>query len=371
MPEGRMRGGGLPARDAIEAIPSVQLRSPAPVTPSVGAVDVLVESVEGWRVRLLAGAILAGVLLFPLPASAANPVAGGRYVDHVRAKSGTMHLHLTVANDRREFVSPSWVEFNTDCLSGYVELASDDSYRLRSAQVRRNGGFGRDDVFVRVVGRFVRHGRVAVGSVVWQYGSCRGVRLRFHARLVGRPKATPPGAAAVCDRTFIGNRDLDPGRIYAAYDVHERGAGCTLARELARRWHAEERCHVAGADGCSIRGATCEGIRGGGMSPRALARCTPTRAPAAAVELVQLLPCWGSDSVELWLINLDCASARDVRVRRDGESCGRIGPRVACRRVGGYTCADRIRGHDSGYYSGRCVLDDDRFIAFEYAWDAS
>jgi hypothetical protein len=108
------------------------------------------------------------------------------------------------------------------------------------------------------------------------------------------------------------------------------------------------------------------------MSPRALARCTPTRAPAAAVELVQLLPCDGPGPVELWLINLDCASAREVQVRGGGESCGRIGPGVTCRRVSGYTCTHRTHEHDFGYYhSGRCVLDDDRFIAFEYAWDES
>ena len=325
---------------------------------------------ECWRVRYAVGAALAAVVLWPTSAWAAAPVAGGRYVAHVGSQTGaTLDLVLTVANDRRELVEPSWLEIDTSCFNGQVGLATDEDFRTRSVQVRRNGAFRRDRGYWRIAGRFVRRGRVAIGTVVWpSFDGCRGVRLRFRARPTGRPKATRPGATAVCDRTPIGDRDRE--RISAVYEVRERGAGCTTARELARRWHAEGACTALEAAACSIRGARCQRIRGGAFSPRALARCVPARAPAATIELVRLLPC-EADTVELWVINIDCASARSAPVRTGGERCGRLGRRTQCRHIGDYTCSWREDEHEYGFFaSGRCVLDRDAFVAFEFRWDS-
>jgi hypothetical protein len=332
--------------------------------------------------RLVAPLVAAVLLVIVAPAEASKPVAGGRYVSHVNSRVGPdFDVVLRLSNDGREFAQSSYVELETACMSGSIGLDSDEAYQLRSVPVRRNGGFDADEGDMGIKGRFVRRGRVAVGSIwVAADGRCppRRIRIRFRARLRDRPEATRPGEIARCDRTAVGNRDVDPSRVFVAYDVRARGIGCTAARELARRWHADPRCasSVVGG-GCSVAGASCQAVRGGVLNARAVTRCVPARVPAAAVELVRLLPCRSSGAVT-WVINLDCETAGDVPLpvpaftAETVEACGQLGRDTSCWRTNGYTCSLRVyRASWGSNRYGRCVLDQDRFKAFEYEYDQS
>jgi hypothetical protein len=339
---------------------------------------------EGCHVERLVGLLLAVLVLgCPAPAHASKPVSGGRYVSHVNAKGGaSLDVVLTLANDGKEFAAFSYAwATGIVCGSpnvttgGALSLNSDDSYQLRSVQVQADGSFRHREGHSWIRGRFVRHGRVAIGSVILPGGGpCSRVSLKFRARLIARPNAARPGEPSRCDRVFVGDRDRNPDRIDAAYGVREQGVGCTTARELARLWHGNPLCTaLVSSAACKVLGADCQTIRGGTFTAQASARCVPAAAPGGTLELVRLLPCEPlpeqSEAVELWTVNLDCETARNVPFTKRGERCGRLVPRTRCERIAGYTCSLRDGDAEVPIVLGRCVLDQDPFLAFEYELD--
>jgi hypothetical protein len=196
------------------------------------------------------------------------------------------------------------------------------------------------------------------------------VKVRFRARLVGRPKAPIPGVPSKCDPVYL------PRRLGVQYEVLEVGVGCTEARDIARRWNASAQCAalVSGAT-CSLVGATCQSLHGGEYTPLASAGCAAA-APASRAELVRLRPCVidaGPGEVNLWAINLECAIAQSLpiddlvdqaRHRFCGDADAARSRAVRCARIAGFYCTVEEMYGFAG--EGRCVRENDAFQGFDY-----
>jgi hypothetical protein len=329
----------------------------------------------------------AALMLLAIPAvgRASDAVPGGRYIDRVHEHGVHLVVELTLANDGKEFAEVSDAEIRIRCsatteAAGGLTLTSDDFGRFESVQVAPNGRFrSRPYFYGWLRGRFVKNGGLAVGRVYWSYprfDGCPRVVTRFRARLVGRPNASTPGIASVCDPVTLAAAGRSY-RIRARYEVLDLGVGCTAGRQIARAWDAAASCHALGPGlGCSVSGAFCESLRGGDLSALAVARCTPSAFPEARTELVRLDPCAidaGPGETVLWTINLECAlakgyplgkmlrKARAVLCAPDIRARNR---RTQCASFAGFSCT-----FDSDYAHGdrgRCVREQDPFQGFDY-----
>jgi hypothetical protein len=322
-----------------------------------------------------AGLIVSAiVLLTALPgvAHASAPIPGGRYVDRIHAHGTIGRIKLTLANDGLEFAAPSIAEFRVRRCWLYAAL-SDDPLGNGAVAVGGDGRFRHTERSGTVRGRFIRRGRLAVGRVKLapnDFG-CRGVSVRFRARLTGTPNATQPGLPSSCDRVTISELYVDG---YDRYAVYEQGIGCTAARRLARRWHTSRDCAVLTTAGemCSLGVATCERIPQGIWQPLARIRCSTPERPGGATELVYERACgWPpSDGFVLSAINLDCGTARtfpsEQMLEIDGP-CGNLkrladDHAVTCAPIAGYVCTVRveIKGID---FNARCVEQQTGLVA--------
>ena len=345
-----------------------------------------IAAVSRRRSTLLgAGVGLALAAALPAGAHAARPVPGGRYVGTVHMRAADIRVVLRLANDGREFADDSFVESNIECpdhgASSTLFLSTSGDIG-RAARVTTSGRFRHKERgasgFSRVRGRFVKRGRQVVGRFDLRDVECRRIRGRFRARLVSRREPPRRGLPAGCDRVTV----AFPGRLYIdeAYRPFELGAGCTTARELARRWHASPACR---SGRCGIAGARCESVRGGHFSSLAGVSCRLRT--GAAVELVHYVPCPPPAvpelEIRLWAINLDCAVAAAFPVAEllgddvngtgpCGSELGFIERPTTCRSVGGFTCRVQPNDVDAAIViPGRCVRDQDPVSAFEFEYD--
>jgi hypothetical protein len=333
--------------------------------------------------RAAVGVALA-VSFLAADARAAAPVAGGRYITTVNVGSSPVHVDVRLANDGGEFAELSSVYAFLECGRTPAVTLSSSGLGRRGVRIGTDGRFraGRSGNHVR--GRFVKRGRLAVGRFVLRAAGCPAVRGSFRARLIGRPNAPRPGRPSACDPVVD-----RPGQLGGEeYRPFEQGVGCTAAREFTRRWHASRACRALTAGGsCLVAGARCEPIRGGALQPLAGIRCRPENQPQAVVELVHLEPCRPprvpAFSMDLWAINLECATATAFPVLeligdREGlEDAGPCGTALAfldrtviCRSVGGFTC--RVRPGDFNPNVGflaRCLRDGDAATGIEFAYD--
>jgi hypothetical protein len=344
-----------------------------------------VAAVSRRRSTLLrAGVALALAAALPAGAHAARPVPGGHYVGAVHLRAAEVGIDLRLANDGREFADDSFVDSDIQCTADYsfsdTLFLSTSGDIGRAARITTGGRFRRSERgehgVSRVRGRFVKRGRQVIGRFDLPQAGCRRLRGRFRARLVSRRPPPRPGDSAACDRVTVAfPRGLGNDEAYRPF---EQGAGCTTAREVARRWHAARACR---AGRCEVAGATCEAVRGGSFSSLAGVRCR-LRA-GASVELVHHVPCRppaGAD-MSLWAINLSCAAAGAFPVAElagdDATATGPCGTALdlierptTCRSIGGFTC--KVRSGDAPaavVILGLCVRDEDRASALEFDYD--
>jgi hypothetical protein len=346
-----------------------------------------IAAVSRRRSALLgAGVGLALAAALPAGAHAAPPVPTGHYLGTVHLRAAQVRVDLRLANDGREFADDSFIGSEIQCTPNHgfssVLFLSTSGLIGRAARVSRRGRFrsserGRYGVS-RVRGRFVEDGMKVVGRFDLRQAKCRRIRGRFRARLVSDRRERAPGIPWACDRVTV----AFPFGLATdeAYRPLELGAGCTTARELARRWHAARACR---SGRCEVAGATCESVRGGRFSSLAGVSCRLRT--GASVELVHYAPCRPPTVshvvVSLWAINLDCAAAAAFPVAElvgDQENgtgpCGTdlasVERPTTCRSAGGFTC--RVRPGDAPaaiVILGRCVRDADAVSAFEFDYD--
>jgi hypothetical protein len=331
------------------------------------------------RALWLAAAVL---LAMPVPdVRADEPVAGGRYVDRSRDHGARVHIKLTLANDGKQFAVPSFAIVSTPGLTVGVGITSGNpADEIPDAAVLPGGQFEFARYGSEIRGRFIRQGRLAVGRVIRRYLGDR-VSVRFRARLTGTPNAARPGKPSHCDRVTI--RYDNRKRADDGYEPVEQGLGCTTARGLARAWHASAACGSLPGPGstCTVGESVCERIVGGIWRARASVRCSIPNQPSTAAEFVYQEACRpppydGDGDFALWAINLDCATARSLRIDEfidaPNPPCGSGWGKPApdwCTSVAGYTCGARdFVGPVSGY-NALCVQDADRFRALRLEFD--
>jgi hypothetical protein len=97
------------------------------------------------------------------PASASDPVPGGRYEGRARVDQRVwVHVKLTLANDGKELAARSWVVVDRDCGSGLTvtDLTELDRFGdwSRSVRIGPRGRFTEGDRRSRIRGRFARRG---------------------------------------------------------------------------------------------------------------------------------------------------------------------------------------------------------------------
>ena len=252
--------------------------------------------IDARRNRLGLAAVISALLVLTGPSVGwgAKPIPGGGYAGDVRLDRGArISIRLNVANDGMEFVSESFFSGVFRC----TRFVTSDGFELvdsepgfRSVRISPAGTFHHRDQTVigqadqRVVGRFVKRGRQVLGSLFWPrpMRGCPDIRTRFRASLVGRATPDSPDASSRCDRVIVGYPLRSNPYADEAYELRERGIGCTTAREYARRWHAAKQCRqlAIGAQ-CAIRGALCQAIAGWTFAARALAaECRPDKGSA-------------------------------------------------------------------------------------------
>lgn len=351
--------------------------------------------------RLIAAVLMLVGGLGASDALAAKPISGGHYQFDAKLGGGDWaSMDITLANDGREMAQPSFVRAHLDCTKTVLvdnEVLDGTWFApYRSVQVSAGGQFafrsasegGRSRRLVAISGEFAPGGRVVVGSLSFRENKpCRSVRLPFRARLVGRPNAPHRGVRSVCDRARI--RELRPGEgLDEAFRVYEQDAGCTAARETARRWRASPTCQgLATGASCQLPGAVCEAVRGGAFDALVSARCTRTSPSHGVMEFVHYEPCarptTPNDEADVWMwaINLDCATATAFPVATligelDPPSgpCDPIlkvpGKNVSCAPVAGFVCQARGIWFTSGTeVRARCVDSGDGFRALEFRYD--
>jgi hypothetical protein len=338
---------------------------------------------------------VASVLGIGVPvASAGLPIAGARYAFSTTLSTGDWaRVSLTLANDGREMAQRSHVSVIRVCakytLADGFALDGSDNVGSHAVSIYRGGRFAHRTrvsgrIHYSIAGSFSRRGRLAVGRVrMVRDGSCPRVDFRFRARLVGVPNAPVPGKWAACDRVISDEVSI-PGTNGSAsiteryYDMFERGAGCTTARDVARRWNATKRCVRAPVGfACAIVGATCARIDGGVADPLAGTRCRLARRPSAAVELVRFEPCQppatNAMRAQAWAINLDCAPVTNYPVESlfpDELGHGPCGPlqltaTFTCSSIAGYSCHGEVTRPGARYVlTAQCTADADGARAF-------
>jgi hypothetical protein len=357
-----------------------------------------------WVLRAAAPAVVVAAVLAAGSslAAAARPIAGARYVFSGAVGGAAISVELTLANDGRELAAPSTVQLHEPC-SATEDLFDRFALDGRSAPASRAVGVGPDGRFshrVRLspssrrelvlVGRFAQRGRVAVGTAhVREDRPCPDADVRFRARFAGRPNARRPGRWSACDPVVTGLFDFPAAgpsgivnlRLGNTYDIYDRGAGCTTAREIARRFNASVRClAVTAGTSCAVKGATCTGTRGGGASARASAGCRLTRRASARAELVHFQPCTpppsGSTVVRAWAVNVDCDTVTSYPVdallpgaQGDGPCGGlRSGQPFRCSPVAGFRCRGRVTGPGPRLVTMLCADDADPFLALRFSF---
>jgi hypothetical protein len=330
------------------------------------------------------GLAVAIALLGPSEALSASPVAGGRYRAAVGHGGSDVDVDVRVASDGREFVSPSAIFVTVGCADDRYGAAEEvdlngDPPAWRSVRIGRDGRFGLRGRFgERVRGRFVRAGRVVVGSAYVAPSrttrtpqGCRGAG-RFRARLVDRAPPAKTGAAVVCDVVHFGlTTDL-------RVDVVARGIGCTASRALAREWYRGPDCRVPGSSGpCRVVGFDCAGVSAGELDEVAAYACTRPGSGAARVEISLLSPCL-TGWTEGWVANATCALLQSFPL---STLVGPHGPAAACPLpagadvrcvVPGYACivsslpflhfSQLISPGDDRVFRARCRSDADQHV---------
>jgi hypothetical protein len=324
-----------------------------------------------FRPTIVAAALL--VAAAPGTVHASNPVAGGLYSERSREDGVRVRIVLTLANDGREFARPSRANFRIGCAGNLGPYLGSWFGRPHAAQVLPGGRFRRGSLR----GRFVRNGRLAVGTFTWS-GSrgCPPRVIPFRARLTGAPNASRPGVPSRCD--FIVIRYSRRKGATDGFRLVEQGLGCTRARRIARRWRTSRECAALTAPGqaCIVGKVTCETIAGGAWRPLAGIRCALPEDRERATELVHQRPCLqphAEGDFTLWVINLDCATARAYPFD-DPLDCAWDPSEPSgwypCASHAGYTCTlrDIPIGAGSGV-RGSCVEDRTGYRAFEYIED--
>jgi hypothetical protein len=359
---------------------------------------------RSWRRRLLTVVGVVGAMCAagaPSTAWAGKPIMGARYVFSGKvpgAQQGS--VTLTVANDGLEFAAPSDVGIVLECPDSLLS----DGYGLdgriwvgsRSAQIAPDGTFAyrsprflnsRDRMFI--TGHFERRGRQAVGTVRFrEQAPCPDVRFGFRARMVARPLAPHPGRWTLCDPVLSHYLQLPsegspyPDHGDELYWVHEKDAGCTTARETARRWYASTAClTLALGRSCATRSAKCTKVRGGVVDPLASVECTLLRRPASQVELVHVAPCppppgaYGVHSPDAWAINTGCEAATGFPLdalfpdEMGHGPCGNVyfETRFTCASISSYTRHGTV-GESGPRFRviATCVDEADRSAAIRF-----
>ena len=316
-------------------------------------------------------AAIAAVLVplaVPAVTLGAAPLAGAHYAGHTNdARSDTrIAVNLTVTDDGGEFARPSFFAAQVKCqrYDAQEDLTLDWSVREPPTRVRTDGGFRLRDRHTgsSVVGRFIRGGRIATGTVDLRRrptsARCPRLHAQFRIGIVGLHPRRPRGVF-VCDRVRVSySQPLDNDE---AYRVVDHGRGCTAARADARRFRRSASCQTLSVGAtCTIAQATCQAIRGGSYSQRASVRCWTTNRPQHDAELTHYVPCPPPSEpsydgrIYAWGVNVDCATVAAFPLGQllgnpETEQAGACGwpeelsmkRRRSCRPFGGYGCSAR------------------------------
>jgi hypothetical protein len=322
------------------------------------------------RVLIAFAALLISVAGVSARAVASPAVGGGHYRGTARGPNGVrVKLDVRLANDAREFVpfSALLVDFVPCNVGGLQEFWLDDR------GISAVGEFGRRSSKERswFRGRFVARGRRIVGTfdVALTGASSPGctAKGRMTAHLVARASPPRPDQPVRCEPVW-------PNGYRVRIDVWTRGAHCTAARQLARRWYRQPDCHGLPVGGdCRLATHTCTAIASGSLHPTAAARCNGAQV-LDVVELAQPTAC----DTEIWVsiatscdTGMQLASTLITNPPPPGDACALGDRRAVTCSLSGYRCRvhegvrDPLVGSQSAS-TGWCRSDADPHMAFEF-----